>query len=87
MSPWWAGHQRILNARAVPELYTRCAPIPVRVHLRWADDGVETITTTATAWTTPLVLVRVDDPRSVTRGVWVPARDVTRVEPDSPDAQ
>lgn len=79
--PWWAGRQRILNARAVPERYTRCEPIPVRVRLRWADGEVEVITTTAAAWTTPLVLVLVDDPRSVTRGVWVPTSDVTRLEP------
>jgi len=78
---WWAGHQRILNARAVPERYTRCEPIPVRVRLRWADDGVQHLDTTATAWTTPLVLIQVDDPRSTTRGVWVPATDVTRLHP------
>jgi len=59
--PWWAGHQQILNVRAVPERYTRCEPIPVRVRLRWADDGEEVITTTAAAWTTPLVLVLVED--------------------------
>ena len=78
---WWAGHQRILNARAVPERFTRCEPIPVPVRLRWADDGVQHLDTTATAWTTPLVLIQVDDPRSVTRGVWVPATDVTRLNP------
>lgn len=79
--PWWAGHQRILNARAVPERFTRCEPVPVRVRLRWADDGIEVIETRATAWTTPLVLVLVEDSRSVTRGVWVPAVDVTRLRP------
>ncbi len=79
--PWWAGHQRILNARAVPERFTRCEPVPVRVRLRWADDGIEIIETRATAWTTPLVLVLVEDSRSVTRGVWVPAVDVTRLRP------
>lgn len=78
---WWAGHQRILNARAVPERFTRCEPIPVRVRVRWADDGVQHLDTTATAWTTPLVLIQVDDPRSVTRGIWVPAADVTRLNP------
>lgn len=78
--PWWAGHQRILNARAVPARYTRCEPVPVRVRLRWADDGEEVIETSATAWTTPLVLVMVEDSRSITRGVWVPARDVSRIE-------
>lgn len=80
VSEWWAGHQRILNARAVPERFTRCEPIPVRVRLRWADDGVQHVDTTATAWTTPLVLIQIDDPRSVTRGVWVPAADVTRLD-------
>lgn len=79
--PWWAGHQQILNARAVPQRFTRCEPIPVRVRLRWADDGVEVVTTTASAWTTPLVLVLVEDPRSVTRGALVPASDVTRLDP------
>src|SRR5659263_412818 len=78
---WWAGHQRILNARAVPERFTRCEPVPVRVRLRWADDGVEHLDTHATAWTIPLVLIQVDDPRSVTRGVWVPLADVTRLDP------
>lgn len=76
----WAGHQRILNAGAVPERCTRCEPIPVRVRLRWSDDGIQHLDTHATAWTTPLVLIQVDDPRSVTRGVWVPAADVTRLE-------
>lgn len=76
---WWAGRQRILNARAVPERFTRCEPVPVRVRLRWADDGVQHLDTTATAWTTPLVLIQVNDPRSPTRGVWVPASDVTRL--------
>lgn len=83
--PWWAGHQHILNARAVPERFTRCEPIQVRVRLRWADDGEEVVTTTATAWTTPLVLVMVEDPRSVTRGVGVPARDVTKLDPGQAD--
>lgn len=82
--PWWAGHQRILNARAVPERFTRCEPVPVRVRLRWADDGVEVIETQATAWTTPLVLVLVEDSRSITRGVWVPAVDVTRLPGHAP---
>lgn len=81
VSEWWAGHERILNARAVPERFTRCEPIPVRVRVRWADDGVQHLDTHATAWTTPLVLIQVDDPRSVTRGVWVPAADVTRLGP------
>lgn len=49
--------------------------------MRWADDFVETITTTATAWTTPVVLVRVDDPHPITRRFWIPDRDVARLEP------
>lgn len=78
VSEWWSRHQRILNARAVPERFTPGEPVPVQVRLQWADDGTEVIETVATAWTTPLVLVLVEDPRSPTRGVWVPARDVRR---------
>lgn len=82
VAAWWAGRQRILNARAIPTRYTSCDPVPVRARLHWADDGEETITTIATAWTTPLVLIQVNDSRAVTRGVWVPARDVTRFHPE-----
>jgi hypothetical protein len=79
VAPWWSGHQRILNARAVPERYVRAGlPVPVRVRLEWSDDGAEERDAVATAWTTPLVLVLVDDPRAALRGVWVPARDVRR---------
>ena len=83
--PWWVGHQRILNAPAVPERFNRCEPVPVRLRLRWADDGFEVIETQSTAWTTPLVLVLVEDSRSITRGVWVPATDVTRHDPGQAD--
>ncbi len=80
VAPWWAGHQRILNARAVPARFTRAdQPVPVRVRLDWSQDGAEVREAVATAWTTPLVLVLVDDPRAALRGVWVPARDVHRL--------
>lgn len=79
VAPWWAGRQRILNSRAVPGRFTAAAPpVPVVARLVWADDGEELVETVATAWTSPLVLVAVGDPRSAYRGVWVPARDVTR---------
>lgn len=82
IAPWWAGHQRILNARAVPERFTCGDPVAVRARLLWSDDGPEVVDAVATAWTSPLVLVMVEDPRSITRGVWLPAGDVRRRAPD-----
>ncbi len=79
MAPWWAGRQRILNARGVPPRFTRgAAPIPVTARVCWSDDGEERLQATATAWTVPLVLVEIADPRSAFRGVWLPAGDVRR---------
>lgn len=79
VAPWWAGRQRILNARGVPGRFTHAPePVPVTVRVRWADDGEEELAGEAYGWTVPLVLVTVDDPRSAFRGIWVPAADVRR---------
>ena len=82
---WWEGREAIRNGRAVPARFTRARePIPVRARLVWETSGVQVIDTHATAWTRTLVLVRIDDARSQTRGVWLDADDVRRRPPDTP---
>lgn len=80
----WAT-ERITNSLEVPRKFVdlRSDPVPVRARLVWQQSGEQHIDTHATAWRrargeVPMVLVVVDDPRSVVRGVWLPAHDVQR---------
>lgn len=82
----WAA-ERITNALDVPRKFVdiRSSPVQVRARLVWERSGEQLIDTSVTAWRrargeVPMVLVTVDDPRSVVRGVWIPARDVRRRE-------
>ena len=81
---WYAGRehwQAITNAREVPERHLQhelAAPIPVRVRLIWAKDGVEFIDTLAVGWAGQLVHVQVRDVRLRARYVWVHVEHVQR---------
>lgn len=83
VAPFGWGVERITNALDVPRRFVdlRSDPVPVRARLVWELSGEQWVDTWATAWRrvrgeVPMVLVVVDDPRSVIRGVWVPAHDV-----------
>ena len=84
---WADGLQAVVNAREVParrRQTTAQVPIRVRARLVWERDGVDVQDTHATAWTRDLVLVRVLDPRSKLRGVWLVPGDVERISPATP---
>ncbi|MGI9085373.1 MAG: hypothetical protein ACR2FE_08755 [Aeromicrobium sp.] len=55
-------------------------PIAVEVLIEWATDGEEWLAGSATRWTASHVFVRISDTRSLTRFVWVRARDVRRTQ-------
>ena len=67
---WFANRthwQAITNEREVPPRRLQRelpAPIPVRVRLVWARDGVEFVDTVALGWAGQLVRVQVHDRRS-----------------------
>ncbi|WP_163540854.1 hypothetical protein [Occultella kanbiaonis] len=76
-----AHRQAIVNELPIPDRRRQTParePIPVSARIRWERDGQEVIQTEATAWTTISVLVTISDRRWPTRGVWLPAHDVTR---------
>lgn len=85
--PFGWGTERIINALEVPDRFVdiRSGPVPVRARLVWERSGVEVVETDVTGWRRvrgemPMVLVTVDDPRSVVRGVWLPVTDVQRID-------
>lgn len=80
--------QAITNEQPIPPLAAQTTdpdltPVTARIH--WAHDGEEQLDTVAIAWSGRAVLVRIEDPRRQTIGVWLDAEDVTRRErePDS----
>ena len=81
---WHAGRDRwqaITNSRAVPERRLQrelTTPVPVRVRLIWAKDGVEFIDTIALGWAGQVVRVQLHDPRSRAAFVWVHIEHVVR---------
>lgn len=85
VAPFGWGAERITNALEVPRRFVdiRSEPVAICARLAWERSGVQWVDTYATAWRrargeVPMVLVTVDDPRSVVRGVWLPAHDVQR---------
>lgn len=81
---WYANRdkwQPLTNAREVPERRLQrelTTPIPVRVRLIWAKDGVEFIDTLAVGWAGQLVHVQLRDVRSRAASAWVHAEHVVR---------
>lgn len=84
---WDHGHQRILNAHAVPA--RRCwteapwppGPVPVVARIIWEVDGIELTKTCALAWTRRFVLVRIDSQRWPYNAAWLGPDDVSRGAP------
>jgi len=80
---WHDNLQQVLNARPVPDRWTRHREgIRVRARIVWSRDGEGYLDTVAFGWTRQLVLVRLDDARSQFRGVWIPVGDVQRRDGD-----
>lgn len=80
MTAWDDNVQPILNACPVsPRNQQHDFPHlrNVTAQVQWQADGWETLTTTAEAWSGPLVLVNIQDPRSQLRGIWLRRTDVT----------
>lgn len=76
--------QDITNAQPSPARRSQIdtpQPIPVTARIAWARDGEEQLDTVAIAWSGRIVLVRIEDPRRQTNGVWLDAADVKRREP------
>lgn len=83
---WWAGRERILNARPIPPVRAqqRLEPSrPVRARIEWSRSGVETIESVATSWVPGLVLVTIPDGRSMVRGVWLTIEDAVPASPNA----
>lgn len=74
--------QRVLNEHPIPARRlqrTDRAEAQVGARLVWERDGAEWLETVAMAWTSDLVLVRVEDPRrGKVIGVWLSPADVRR---------
>ena len=74
-----AAQRRPLNSQPIPRRYTKARTrIEVIARLKWGHDEWQEVPGTADAWTRKVVLVYIDDPRLVIRGVWLPAGDVRR---------
>lgn len=77
------GAQAILNAVEVPPRRAQRdarPPIPAMARVVWEHDGQEILDVLVIGWTSHLVWIQVRDPRSRFVGVWLPPRDVRRVD-------
>lgn len=76
--PSYHDWQRILNATTPRHYVRRREPIPVHARIVWETDREEWVETVAIAWDRTDVVVELDDRRSATIAVWIPASDVRR---------
>lgn len=84
--PWDADASRwqeIVNELPIPSMSAQVvapALVPVTVRIVWSVDGEERIATYALGWSGRSALVRIEDQRRQTIGVWLDAGDVERRE-------
>ena len=75
--------QKVLNARfpaRARELADRPGPVRGEARIVWERDGEEWVPATAIRWDRQHVLVRINDARSSTAGVWLPPTDFRRTD-------